>query len=597
MRDVLCAALLALLLCACSSTYQVQKPYGVLDPASPETTGPPEPPKPTDLTKPVALISDTQLHESRGVASRWFSMAGDQLVDVTIRPGQEVIGMADILQFAIEKAREYPLVIHAGDALDVSCETEWKSFTRVFDQTMKQGPGPTSWLFAPGNHDGYLTGNIFPLAKDPIYIQDYWANMCNAGRQFKANKKQRFSIMPKERIVEEYVQRLGAPRSRTGNYEGCTATKDLCWSARAASKEPWTSYLVQVVRLPAEKEGSTPIYAVLLDSSDYDKQPIISVDDVAGVRGGLSLRQLEAANAMVKRLPQDARYFLVAHHPSERWRGEIWSDAQIQAWQRLMTEDERSLRFLVSSHTHEGALWNRTDTLGVFWELNTGSLADAPVYIRSLKFNIDALGTVGFVSRSLPLRSEEAGCNDIQLPKPKEGYEYPVKEQMPKYKSFLYRLWKAADYTLNYNRAKHTELRPQLLAYADVVDVSMPANSVISWDWTTKHTGVETKKLYGRDDVAAALRENANCHSGAGRCSYQAKGELLRVVDEYYWESAPPEVKDLAHKARLCMALDAARDGVPEYKIEASKEVIKRALGEPEWTERLREYPALSSSR
>lgn len=43
---------------------------------------------PQPLTLPILVLADTQFHESRGTASRYWSLAGDEFVPVTIRTGQ-----------------------------------------------------------------------------------------------------------------------------------------------------------------------------------------------------------------------------------------------------------------------------------------------------------------------------------------------------------------------------------------------------------------------------------------------------------------------------------------------------------------------------
>lgn len=585
MRRILCAVIAGGTLWACGPAGRASE----RDPASVSTDAGSTTPSATSnsaaLTKPIALIADTQFHESRGVASRYFSLAGDEFVDVTIRPGQVVIGAADILQHALERAKQFPLVIHAGDAMDLSCETEWSLFTNVFTTSMKQAPGPKSWLFAPGNHDGYLTGNIYPPEKNAPYVQEYWANMCNAGRHYKKNgQDRRFTMMPKERLVAAYMEKLGVQAGLNGTWEGCTPEKDMCWSARSSKEEPWMSYVVQLVKMPMAREDSTPIFAVLLDSSDYDERPF-SLKLLAGETGSLSARQLRSAVDLTRNLPTGARYFLVTHHPAKDWKFLFWSAEQKAAWSSLLN-DPRSLHFLVSAHTHDGFLQEHREPVGSFTELNTGSLADDPIYIRSLAFERDPAGNIGFTSDSIPLLGADAGCKDIQLPTPKKGYEYGTDTQTRKGDRAtkfgdLVRVSAAIDYAQRFEKAKHAELRPQLLAYADVVDISMPAETVIEYDWTTLKTGVATATLTGRDEVSKELRKYANCDTGKGRCSYQAKGELLRVLEEYYWtrSGVPDEVKLRAHKVRLCLALDAAVDGVPKSSRPAMDAIKKTVFG------------------
>lgn len=65
-----------------------------------------------EVTQPIGLISDTQIHESRGTAaSRYFSNTGDEIVEVTVRTGQQVIGSTDILWEVLNRLSSTALVI------------------------------------------------------------------------------------------------------------------------------------------------------------------------------------------------------------------------------------------------------------------------------------------------------------------------------------------------------------------------------------------------------------------------------------------------------------------------------------------------------
>ncbi|MEJ7806919.1 MAG: hypothetical protein WKG03_13485, partial [Telluria sp.] len=181
---------------------------------------------------PIRLIADTQVHESRGTASRFMSLAGDEFVNVTIRTGQQVIGSGDLLRAALTPANAFPLTLHLGDAIDVSCETEWAHFSRVMKGQLGP-PGSKSWLLAPGNHDGFYVGNFFPN-KQGLYTKSHWDNVCNAGRSKignRDNERNLYNAMTKGSLVKAYASELaGAGTAMLPSGRQCVDGQALCFA-------------------------------------------------------------------------------------------------------------------------------------------------------------------------------------------------------------------------------------------------------------------------------------------------------------------------------------------------------------------------------
>jgi hypothetical protein len=563
----------------------------------------------TPLTQPIALIADTQIHESRGVASRFFNRSGDEFVPVTLRTGQQVIGVADVLLHAMERAKSYPLVLHAGDALDVSCVTEWDLFMAAMSASGRAGPGPDSWLLALGNHDGFLTGNMYP--KDDgagrIYVKSYWSNLCNAGR-VQVDMKNRYSHMPKEEIVTRYAKMLSKHKDSPSGKPNCNTDGSLCWSSRVRKGDlQWTSYIVQRVQLPSTQSEKTPIYALLMDSSDFAQRPYLAPTGLAGLRAGVSADQLRSLKRLVADLPPEARYFLVAHHPFEVWGGDEWNAESRTLWAEL-NGDTRSLQFLVSAHTHKGALLSHSGELGPLTELNTGSLSDAPVYLRSLWFESDSNGAIGFRSPAIPLTAEQSypGCPGATFSPQNPDLDYGVRGQdtesdrastSPTAIRYTKAIFSALGHLVKFWSGKHDELRPQLLAYADVVERSIPSNQAFSYypfgerndDGSLNHS----KRLKGGAGIADELRKNANCSTGEGYCSVQAKGNLLLALEKYFWfdSTTPQTVKSEAHRLRLCLALAASAES--PYPDSSEREMVEKLSQKisNEWASRLYSHP------
>jgi hypothetical protein len=520
------------------------------------------------ITRPIGVLADTQIHESRGTASRWWSLAGDEFVPVTIRTGQQVIGAGDVLLAALRHGKSLPLTLHAGDALDVSCQTEWALFSEIM-RGERGRPGADSWLLAPGNHDGYLVGNFHPTS-DGLYTDGYWRNVCNAGRHAIGGKTVVHDRLRKGELVEAYVRQLldtgtGVRLPRADNR--CPDPAGLC-VAYAISTRSWSSFIVQMVRLPPASSSDVPVHAVLLDTSDYATQPRVSPFGVhAGIDAGLSMAQLSAVTSLVARLPERARFFFVGHHPLSAWQVDQWSEEKRAELRRLVA-DPRSLGFVVTAHTHEGG-WFRYRAADIeLLELNVGSLSDAPLYYRTLSFETDSAGRIGVVSNRLLMSGLDAGpdCSTYESPKRHSGYA--VRDQrsesdrladapplVRRFGAFA----SAVGHFFAFWRAKHAELAPQLLAYADVVDRTMPADHAFVFHPFGESSGPRTLK--GSSAVAGRLRDLAKC-SDAHACSVQEKGHLLYSLERYYWHAAdtPVAVKSAAHELRYCAAVKSAEE-------------------------------------
>lgn len=115
------------------------------------------------------------------------------------------------------------MVLHLGDATDISCPDELDSVFNVLD---KEAEG--MWFFTPGNHDGLLAGNFanyqpdldFDIKKSSAYSDMYegkpingfnkkieraWLNAClsptNLGDPKRAN------VLTKGDAIQLYINR------------------------------------------------------------------------------------------------------------------------------------------------------------------------------------------------------------------------------------------------------------------------------------------------------------------------------------------------------------------------------------------------------
>ncbi len=562
-------------------------PHPEMGRPSPDTTAATTPPDSriadwgNDLTKPIRLLADTQLHESRGTASRFFSRAGDEFIPFTIRTGQQVIGGADILYETLVAPDGTSLTLHLGDAIDVSCQTEWDQFSKVMHRALSN-PGPSSWLFTPGNHDGFLVGNFYPQIGDK-YKLEYWSNVCNAGRVL-AEKVINDSIR-KPAVIASYVDRLPWPANSPRNRQQdsfCLGDMSFCVSYEIKDAA-WSSYLIQLVRLPGTANESKPVYALMLDTSDYPTRPYFGRDDIrAGEQGNLSQAQLQAARALLDRLPANARFFVTAHHPWIDWRTGRWDEAHTEALKKIFS-NERFLNFLVSAHTHQGDWYVHTLGHTLITELNIGSLIDSPLYYRTLRFIENTEGDVSVhTGRVLIDQGFALDCKPFAGRGTGEGYsvddQFSFSDRFRNLPAPIMKTLRTIPATvkfLTFWQQKHTELSPQLLVYADVVDSSMPKSET----FTFKPFGEAGRSttFANSAELSARLRTLGRCHHQT-KCSVQEKGHLLLALEKYYW-SLPGQSTTFAqgHAARFCFATRSAAEAgaiskVPDQVISRTTE-------------------------
>lgn len=524
------------------------------------------------ITSTIGIVSDTQIHESRGTASRFLSKAGDEFVSVTIRTGQQVVGSSDLLYEALGRLADTPLVLHLGDAIDVSCRTEWD----VFQRTMRVGRPDGKWLLGGGNHDGYYVGNVLPVNSDR-YHDSYWDQVCNQGR-YPTTEGMDKRYLNKRQIIDRNLQHLHESWNLAGDQSApaslvCDFREpeklSMCASWSNEDRAPWQSFLVQMARLPAATDAAPPVFALMLDSSTYRTRPRVALTSFpAGTTAGFGAAQIDAAHMMVEKIPENARFFLTAHHHISEWKERKWEPLEQDGMRRLL-RDPRFLGFVVTAHTHEGG-WYPSNLLGVeLIELNTGSLADAPLYFRDLQFFFGDDGAWILRSRrSLLTRENSGSCKDYSLPA--NGSGYSVKEQAaqadrnrdaPAVLQSMAILGSALKNFFAFWRSKHKELNPQLLIYRDVVRDSMPEAIDFSYS-ISDLSGARPRLFVKRNELVEELEILAKCNH-ATECSIQRKGRLLKALEEsmaVYSTAYSAEVLQRSHHIRLCAAIAATAE-------------------------------------
>ena len=368
----------------------------------------------------------------------------------------------------------------------------------------------------------------------------------------------------------QHVLTLQSPPLNKFSYDGTCSTLQAgpiaCIAWHIDAEQPWLSYLTQLVRLPDAAPSEPPVYALTLDSSAYHNQPNVDYQYalLTGVKAGFTPKQLREARDMIRKLPAGARFFIVTHHHVEEW------------YASSLPEEERSelgsllasygfINFVLTAHTHEGG-WYDHEILGTkILELNTGSLADPPLYYRDLQFLRDEKNTwlVRSNTHAITL-SSISECASYEPPASDSGYtvddqrsENDRLHESPKLARRIAQFASAIHHFFAFWHAKHEELRPQLLTYRDVVHSSLPQD--ISFSYERWEGDTSPRNYHSRAQLEARLKHLAWC-THQSQCSVTEKGNLLKKLeDELAPDSSvyPQEVLKKAHYARLCAAVAA----------------------------------------
>ncbi len=151
------------------------------------------------ITAPVILISDTQENEFLAEAHKLQGEGADRVVtEVAKRTAQQDLFIKDVFLTILKKHEDKP-IIHLGDFLNISCETEFERVKKV----LKQAKSP--WVLAIGNHDGYFMGNYSKKAKGEITVLNLWKSACDHGRKYDNPEEGRFD---KDKLIEAYLKLL-----------------------------------------------------------------------------------------------------------------------------------------------------------------------------------------------------------------------------------------------------------------------------------------------------------------------------------------------------------------------------------------------------
>ncbi|SEQ46252.1 metallophosphoesterase [Nitrosomonas ureae] len=382
------------------------------------------------ITKKVLFIGDNQINENHGYPAFIQSSFADQFVAVSRRPVQQTIFGEEILR-QILKSEQVP-VIHLGDALNLSCKSEFERFIKLMNESNLE------WVMAPGNHDGFFTGvtlgtddirngghfrslhpdygrdrdvweavckNSIPLTK-PTLVQDYLEVLKNNSDKrvstIRSNKNCAHNIYQANLINESY---------------------SCIYSDKTRKDRPWASFIIQKIDISNINKNLEKVSLILIDTSVYENS-LLFREGGAGVIGGLGKTQRAILEEwLTNNAKAGILTILAGHHPIKQLNDK--DDI------KFLTEHSKNRSFLyyISAHTHSGAIYfHDKDTQKEIAEINLGSIYDSPIEYRYFELFRESINNQRVVAHAPLLRISDpnskfdSSCKNIVLPKSGEPH-------------------------------------------------------------------------------------------------------------------------------------------------------------------------------
>jgi hypothetical protein len=498
----------------------------------------------TPKSKRIRLIADSQLHEFHGAPTYLQSQEVDERVEVALRPSQQRMFAFDLLRrsMAVDPAAPTPdFVLHLGDAIDVSCSTEWDQFTFA----MTASPAP--WLLAPGNHDGYFTGNLLPPAGykswnvfSTKYGSQGWQLRCGPVGPVLANGTR----LDKPQFLKRYVDALkGTMGVREVHCDSdiCLgdATSDVQVRAKVSTAQPWSSYLMQKINIGAtpcarDDERCTQLALILIDTSTYSSQPLF-VRRPAGTFASLSSEQWPVLRTWMSHAADPTKFVVAGHHALSNFSRE-----ERRELVNLLCDSDALL--YVSAHTHVG-YWRRwsCDSGASLLELNVGSVLDWPSHFRELVVLQSDAGAwaVDAMHSDLGDPSDTRICDPLWIPA-SGGGRTPEEQQ----------LYKAAGTSLKLGReALNRGLKAELLEYKALVRL-FPTDAARVPD-----AAKQDQEALQRIDTVLDYLDHANLQAQATR----ERPEILIHWLESFEQSRRVEKQSERERYKVCLGVWAAK--------------------------------------
>ena len=364
------------------------------------TPPPPDPPgRFVALTRPVIALGDTQEHESTGFPLHDNDGAVDEYVEVAQRPPEQPLFGRRILEWALLANPDEP-VIHMGDLLDVSCESELDRMRKVFAVATQPH------VILPGNHDGLLFGIFNYNVFDNLFSgkTSDWDRACRRGRGEvgAALEPRSGAALTKRGYIVSYLNYLaGGPHSRIPSLP-MPQSGETTYSWRNSDPDGFIeaieakilgdqnfarSFAAQKLRLPAAAGAPRRVTIIALDTNQITAF-ISRFDTVRGISPGhfghLLADQIDAISPWVEEARRAGDIVVFAGHHN-------WNQINPATQERIgamMLRVDNPLVY-ISAHTHRGYWATHRILTRSMLELNVNSLSDWPISYRRVSFSWD----------------------------------------------------------------------------------------------------------------------------------------------------------------------------------------------------------------
>ncbi|MBI9078016.1 MAG: metallophosphoesterase [Desulfatibacillum sp.] len=360
-------------------------------------------------TKQIVFIADNQFHNIYTDPNLPGSCIADWKVSVAIRPTPLNLFAPDLFSYALQESAKDSIILHMGDALNISSTYEWKVFLKAISDSSIMHDG---WYMIPGNHDAYFMGNGAGKfdAGDERGGKLEWTDAANStGLQTGCCPIILDKPFTKDRFVKSYVEHLlsqhhiitGEKKIFMDFLAGCPVERDPCcrsfhWHSEKNNNSPlksfqgeyfdddelyWKSFIVQELVIPTQSQG--PLTMVLMDTTNYTKRPslrsgLLDFTDGfekvnAGLHGAISQEQCKAIMTILQnRKNPNSSYILAGHHPFNELTKKT---------KKMINELSSYPGFItyISAHTHDPIeAYQSCDHKLKFPEFNIGSITDTP---------------------------------------------------------------------------------------------------------------------------------------------------------------------------------------------------------------------------
>lgn len=431
----------------------------------------------SSLGTSIAIIADNQFHLPTGDHYYLENMTADKFVDVAVRPPQSNLFGPYAFEILLNSINNWnvDLILHLGDAPDISCPQEFSNFLDIISTTSKH-----PWIFTPGNHDGYFTGNsqhkpAFKLKEQSYeklkenglpqelisqlrrlenrlytsetnflkaiekaigYEQTVKYKSAILESAHKPNTWDRtcgsdFGRLDKAKVVSEYVKRRYGTIIETS--EKCDKDIDdskitfggdtfstfdnkpqFQFAACVDNDSPHHSFVIQQIRFRI----SDNLYGriILFDTAQYQKSPkyrafVVPGVKVAGLTGEFLEKQKEIGERWINDAIQSRDVFIIGGHHTLK---NSWFSEGVN-WKNSKWIKKKLSQSVapiyLSAHTHKGGMRKLSNNM---YELNLPSLIDWPLGMRILNIQDSKVSSRElFFSSENPPHGITGSCKDI----------------------------------------------------------------------------------------------------------------------------------------------------------------------------------------